>query len=57
MLSWLGYMKHAEPQKRVFLLTMPQPNLRPDFDDQAKTFVGGLVDDVLKPAAPAGVAG
>jgi hypothetical protein len=52
MLAWLGYMKHGEPQKRVFLLKMPQPNLRPDFEDQAKTFVDGLVDRVLVRPAP-----
>ena len=44
---WLGYMKHGEPQKRVFGLTMPPPNLKPDFEDQATRFVDGLVDQVL----------
>ena len=29
MLSWLGYMKHGEPQERVFGLKMPPPNLKP----------------------------
>jgi flavodoxin len=48
MLSWLGYMKHGEPQKRVFLLKMPQPNLKPDFEEQANEFVDGLVDSVLR---------
>jgi len=40
-------MRHGEPQRRVLLMTMPQPNLRPDFADQAKTFAGRLVDRVL----------
>ena len=54
MLSWLGYMKHGEPQKRVFGLTMPPPNLKPDFEDQANSFVDGLVDQVLhQPVAAA----
>ena len=49
MLSWLGYMKHGEPQKRVMGLKMPPPNLKPDFEEQAKTFVDGLVDGALQP--------
>ena len=47
MLSWLGYMKHGEPQKRVFGLKMPPPNLKPDFEEQARSFVDGVVDQVL----------
>ena len=47
MLSWLGYMKHGEPQERVFLLKMPPPNLKPDFEEQAKTFVDGVADQVF----------
>ena len=50
MLSWLGYMKHGEPQKRVFRLKMPPPNLKPDFEEQAKEFVDGLVDGLRQPA-------
>lgn len=53
MLSWLGYMKHGEPQERVIGLKMPPPNLQPDFEQQARTFVDGLVDGVLQPAAAA----
>ena len=48
MLSWLGYMKHGEAQSRVFLLKMPPPNLKPDFEKQATAFVDGLVDGVLR---------
>ena len=51
MLSWLGYMKHGEPQERVMGLKMPPPNLQPDYEEQAKTFVDGLVDRVLQPGA------
>ncbi len=50
MLSWLGYMKHGEPQERVMGLKMPPPNLKPDFEEQAKSFVDGLVDGVLQPS-------
>ncbi len=52
MLSWLGYVKHGESQQRVFGLKMPPPNLRPDFDEQARSFVGGIVDELFHlPAA------
>ena len=47
MLSWLGYMKQGEPQERVIGLKMPQPNLKLDFDDQARGFVDRVVDDVF----------
>jgi len=47
MLAWLGYMKHGEPQERVFLLKMYQPNLKPDFEEQAKSFADGLADQVF----------
>ena len=44
MLSWLGYMKHGEPQKRVMGLKMPPPNLKPDFEDQARAFASKVAD-------------
>ena len=47
MLSWLGYMKHGEAQERVAGLKMPPPNLKPDFDEQARTFVDGVADKVF----------
>jgi flavodoxin len=54
MLSWLGYMKHGEPQERVFGLKMPPPNLKPDFEEQARSFVEGVLDRVAgQPAAVA----
>ena len=56
MLAWLGYMKHGEPQERVFGLKMPQPNLQPDFDDQAKAFVDGLVDQAFGSSTAVGTA-
>ncbi|MGA9161686.1 MAG: hypothetical protein WB297_12600 [Actinomycetota bacterium] len=39
---------HGEPQQRVMGLTMPPPNLKPDFEGQAKAFVDSLVDGVLR---------
>ena len=32
-------------------LTMPPPNLQPDFEEQARTFAAGLVERVLQPVA------
>ena len=55
MLSWLGYMKHGEPQERVLALKMPPPNLKPDFEEQARRFVDGVLDRVARaPAAGRG---
>lgn len=48
MLSWLGYMKHGEPQERVFGMKMPPPNLKPDYEEQARSFADGLVESVLR---------
>ena len=39
MLSWLGYMKHGEPQEKMFGMKMPPPNLKPDFEQQARIFI------------------
>jgi flavodoxin len=55
MLSWLGYMKHGVPQERVMGLKMPPPNLKPDYEEQARSFADGLVDSVVRRPA-AGVA-
>ena len=49
MLAWLGYMKHGEPQERVFGLKMYQPNLDADFEEQARTFVDSVADQLLEP--------
>lgn len=47
MLSWLGWIKHGEPQERVFGMKMPPPNLQPDFRNQAKLFVDRVADHAL----------
>ncbi len=50
MLGWLGYMKHGEPQERVFGLKMYPPNLGADYEEQATLFVDTLVDtELLRP--------
>jgi hypothetical protein len=51
MLSWLGYMKHGQPQQRVMGLKMPAPNLQPGFEKQARAFADGVADQVFGPAA------
>jgi flavodoxin len=53
MLSWLGYMKHGKAQERVMGLKMPPPNLKPDFEQQARKFVGSVADRVLEHRAAA----
>jgi len=47
MLSWLGYMKHGEPQERILGLKMPPPNLKPDYEEQARKFVTDVADKTL----------
>ena len=51
MLSWLGYMKHGEPQQRFMGLKMPPPNLKPDFEEQAQAFADRVADAVFRPPA------
>ena len=46
MLAWLGYMKHGEPQERVLGLKMYPPNLKPAFEEEARNFVGSVLDRV-----------
>ena len=47
MLSWLGYMKHAEPQEHVMGLKMPPPNLQPNYEEHARTFINSVADQAL----------
>ena len=47
MLSWLGYMKHGEPQERVLGLKLPPPNLKPDFEEHARSFITSVLDRVV----------
>ncbi len=46
MLSWLAYMKHGEPRERILRVRMPKPNLKPDFEQQASSFVDRIVTQV-----------
>ena len=54
MLSWLAYMKDGTPRARALGMTLPPPNLKPDFEEQASAFVDDLVDGVLRRPAVAG---
>ena len=56
MLAWLGYMKHGEPQERVLGLKMYPPNLKPDFEDQARRFAANVADRALGRSVPAATA-
>ena len=56
MLAWLGYMKHGEARERVLGLKMPPPNLKPDFEEQARRFIDSALARVL-PAQPAAAGG
>jgi hypothetical protein len=47
MLSWLAYMKHGEAQEKALGLSLPPPNLKPDFEDQARGFVDRIVGEVF----------
>jgi flavodoxin len=47
MLAWLAYMKHGEPQERVFGLKMYPPNLKQDYEERARSFVDGVVDEAF----------
>ena len=47
MISWLAYMKHGEAQEKALGLRLPPPNLKPDFEDQARAFVDRIVDEVF----------
>ena len=57
MLSWLAYMKHGEPRERVLGVKMPPPNLKPNFEQQARDFVDSVTDQLASPVleeVPAG---
>ena len=46
MVSWLAYMKHGEPRERVAGVRMPPPNLKSDFERQARSFVDRVAQPV-----------
>ena len=55
MLSWLSYMKHGEAAERVLGMKMPPPNLQPEFEQQARSFIDEVVDRAIeKPVASVG---
>ena len=39
MLSWLSCMKRGEARDRILGVKMPRPNLKPDFEQQARSFI------------------
>jgi len=51
--AWLGNMKNGEPKERVFGLKMYPPNLKPDYEEQARVFIDGLIAEVFDQPADA----
>ena len=54
MLSWLGYMKYGKPQERSMGMSLPPPNLKPDFDQQARSFIDSVLDQTVDRPAKTG---
>ncbi len=44
MLSWLAYMKRGTPRERILGVKMPAPGLKPDFDQQARSFIDSIAE-------------
>ena len=44
MLSWLAYMKRGTPRERVLGVKLPAPNLKPDFEQQARRFIERIAE-------------
>ena len=52
MLSWLAFMFFGGPRGHFLGIPLPKPNLKPDYEAQARGFVDGVVDQVFhQPAA------
>ena len=57
MLSWLAYMKRGEPRAKILGLNMPPPKLKPDFEQQARSFVERIAKPTADRNARTGAAG
>ena len=53
MWSWLAFMRRDEARERSFGITMPRPNLKVDYEQQAVGFIAGVADRVLARPAEA----
>ena len=53
MLSWLAFMFFGGPRGHFLGIPLPKPNLKPDYEEQAKTFVDAVADDVFGRTASA----
>jgi hypothetical protein len=47
MASWLVFMRTNEPRRRYFGVSLPQPNLKADYAEQAKSDANALTDRVF----------
>lgn len=57
MLSWLAFMFFGGPRGHFLGIRMPKPNLQPGYEEQARSFVDGLMDSVLRKDAATGGSG
>lgn len=48
MLSWLAFMKRGKRGERVLGMKMPKPNLKPDFEAQARSFIDLIVVEAVE---------
>jgi hypothetical protein len=54
MASWLTFMFFGGPKERLLGIRLPTPNLKPDFAEQARTFINGVADRALGQTATGG---
>lgn len=54
MLSWLAFMFFGGPRRHFLGIPLPKPNLKPDYEQQARAFVDGLVESALRRPGGAG---
>jgi menaquinone-dependent protoporphyrinogen IX oxidase len=54
MLSWLAFMFFGGPRGHFLGIPLPKPNLKPDYEEQTRSFVDGVVDQVFGQPADAG---
>jgi menaquinone-dependent protoporphyrinogen IX oxidase len=48
MLSWLAFMFFGGPRGHFLGIPLPKPNLKPDYEEQARSFADGLVGTVTE---------
>ena len=51
MWSWLVFMRHNAVKRRWFGVPLPKPNLAESYEEQATTFINGVVETALESPA------